>query len=418
VAPPIYLYHPVFLQFRNMMHEAAQNIPSDFRVEVYNFLTSTAAIYQNKYLRRMSFELPLGRLLGRPIIHAIQSDGTSNDGCIFTSVSYHLALCLLVETENEIGTGGSDPTARGSYSTRKFWVNDKERYFVNNSCCPTFILSMAGPWLQIQGFVLVDDAVAQPLTDYIWLGGDADIEAQIDKVAKVLFALKRSLQSLETYYQNLSPSPDTDNISHLNPYITSFSTGTESVKFTYDGRLFPRGSTALFSAQSESGRKLVVKFTTKYNHDAHRLLANSGFAPTLYYASSCAVVPGYTMVVMERIGVDATEVDQRERTEEMYKKVEQAVDLLHDSGYVFGDLRLVNIVVGKGGDVYLVDFDWCGKENVDRYPITLNDTGAITWANGVGRGTLMRKEHDLYMLRCLKCDFLVVSLSFPDETHI
>ncbi|KIM25769.1 hypothetical protein M408DRAFT_73816 [Serendipita vermifera MAFF 305830] len=412
--PSIFLYHPVFLQFRKMMHEEAQNIPPEFRVEVYQFMNKAAAIYNTENIRRVSVEEPLGSLLGRAIIATQLPDGTSNDGCILTSVSDHLALCLLLEMKNEVGTGGCDPAAQGSYSTRKFWASDKGRYFRSNTCSPTFILAMPGPWLQVQGFVLVDDAVAQPLTDYIWLGGDADIEAQIDKVAKVLFALKRSLESLETYYQYLSPSPDPGNIAYLNPCITSYSTDTESMEFTYNGRMFPRGSRAVFSAQSFSGLNLVVKFTTKYNCDAHRLLANSGLAPKLYYASSCPAVPGYTMVVMERIGMDATVLGWQARTEEMYKTVEQAVHLLHASDYVFGDLRLVNIVVDKGGGVYLVDFDWCGKENVDRYPATLNDTGAIVWAKGVRRGALMRKEHDLEMLDRLKSDFLAVSLSFPD----
>ena len=51
------------------------------------------------------------------------------------------------------------------------------------------------------------------------------------------------------------------------------------------------------------------------------------------------------------------------------------------------------------GRVVLIDFDFCGEENVARYPIELNT--ALTWPPGVGPGTVMKKEHDISMLEDL-----------------
>lgn len=123
---------------------------------------------------------------------------------------------------------------------------------------------------------------------------------------------------------------------------------------------------------------------------------------------------------------------------EVRADVRLAVGLLHDKGYVFGDLRAQNILIvektkeGMNGGLrvvngasdhdtksgysltttnghgvtsrlgaILVDFDWCGKDSESRYPTTLNDTGEIDWAPGVERFGVMKKEHDEYLLRKL-----------------
>ncbi len=53
------------------------------------------------------------------------------------------------------------------------------------------------------------------------------------------------------------------------------------------------------------------------------------------------------------------------------KGVRKALNLLHENGLVFGDVRDANAVVCKGRG-FLVDFDWAGREDKDRYPAALN----------------------------------------------
>ncbi|EPQ53377.1 hypothetical protein GLOTRDRAFT_17241, partial [Gloeophyllum trabeum ATCC 11539] len=55
------------------------------------------------------------------------------------------------------------------------------------------------------------------------------------------------------------------------------------------------------------------------------------------------------------------------------KAVEHKLALLHEAGYVHGDVRDVNVLVcgadGSGEkDVLLVDWDWAGRGAEARYP--------------------------------------------------
>ena len=74
----------------------------------------------------------------------------------------------------------------------------------------------------------------------------------------------------------------------------------------------------------------------------------------------------------------------------------RAIGLLHERDLVFGDLRAQNVLPKLSGGAILIDFDWVGKHQVDRYPASWNNN---TQAPGVGRGELMDKTHDLFMLK-------------------
>lgn len=96
-----------------------------------------------------------------------------------------------------------------------------------------------------------------------------------------------------------------------------------------------------------------------------------------------------------------------------YDDIDRAVGILHGHDLVFGDLRPANIMLfqveGTEGielePVYismLIDFDWCGRHGMATYPAGLNNSGNIDWHEGVARGGVMRKEHDLFMLEHVK----------------
>jgi serine/threonine protein kinase len=80
--------------------------------------------------------------------------------------------------------------------------------------------------------------------------------------------------------------------------------------------------------------------------------------------------------------------------------VRKAIALLHAENLVFGDLRTPNILIDN--DVKLIDYDWCGVHQVDKYPFIIGD--AIEWASGVGPLAVMHKDHDLYMLQRLEAN--------------
>ncbi|KAG9093669.1 hypothetical protein FS749_013982 [Ceratobasidium sp. UAMH 11750] len=149
-----------------------------------------------------------------------------------------------------------------------------------------------------------------------------------------------------------------------------------------------------------NARTIVVKFTRRYNGHAHRLLAEHGYAPKLLFDGSehpdFPRPAGLLMIVMEYIVEDP-----QDPSYDAYPTLRAALDLLHDRGLVFGDLRSLNVLVpecpaDQGAKAMLIDFDWCGRDGVDRYPLDIRTE--VAWADGVGPGTLMYKHHDDFML--------------------
>jgi hypothetical protein len=260
----------------------------------------------------------------------------------------------------------------------------------------------------ISGGIMVDQAIVQPLTEYICLAGDPDLESRVRYVAKVFHALASGLDTLRRFYDTLAPS--TSPVLDRNvkfPYTVSYTdNGNETVEFSYICRVQPNAKwRALFEAKTQDEKRLVVKFTRKYNPDAHRLLATRGLAPQLHYVGPHA--GGLTMVVMDYI--HRTTYDADHLSEDVLKDIEEAVDLLHSEDLVFGDLRLPNIVVVDREDspsnerwAMLVDFDWCSLDGEGTYPATLNDNDDMQWHEEVKRGGVMRKSHDLHLLERLR----------------
>lgn len=106
------------------------------------------------------------------------------------------------------------------------------------------------------------------------------------------------------------------------------------------------------------------------------------------------------MVVMEYIDgstLAAAKCDMDEETKERVRsQVKRALEILHDCGLVFGDLRFPNIIITKEGKVRLIDFNWAGEEGQAKYPSLISPE--ISWPEGVKALAVIEREHDLDML--------------------
>jgi hypothetical protein len=109
------------------------------------------------------------------------------------------------------------------------------------------------------------------------------------------------------------------------------------------------------------------------------------------------------MVIMNY--VDSISLDQRlgihiKFWETIFSDVKAAIQLLHGNNFVFADLRAPNIlIVNTTQHAILIDFDWCGKHGVDKYPPSMNKD--LPWPLGADPCSLLRKEHDTYWLDVL-----------------
>jgi len=78
----------------------------------------------------------------------------------------------------------------------------------------------------------------------------------------------------------------------------------------------------------------------------------------------------------------------------------EQLHILHKEGYVHGDIRAFNTIIGSDGNSWLIDFDFGGKVNEARYPAGYR--GFLADGTRLGKdGNLILKCHDWYALGCL-----------------
>ena len=238
----------------------------------------------------------------------------------------------------------------------------------------------------------------QPLTDFVWTGAvpEQQLDHQMTRVANLFSNLKTGIAKLERQFQ---AQVETKTVRHPFPYLTSYTEyGTSnSVDLLYEKRLHfdpLRNTTAIFSANDTMGRRLFIKFTSRYNVKAHLLLAEAGYAPQLLGLKKLQC--GTLMVIMAYI--DGSSMYQSHFSTNDLDRVRKAMEILHMENLVFGDLRVNNIFKpNDGSEVLLVDFDWCGEHGVGRYPPSLNHDSDCGWHEEVERGGIMRKAHDIHL---------------------
>ena len=146
-----------------------------------------------------------------------------------------------------------------------------------------------------------------------------------------------------------------------------------------------------YQAVLEDGRDVVVKFALNYSAACHRGCHALGIAPELI---GCESLPGgWCAVVMELL--DGHTTLQKRRLPRA--TVERAVGQIHEAGFVHGDLRLPNILVGPDDAIKIIDFDWAGTVGEAVYPPLLNPD--IPWHPDVKLGAKILPEHDLHLLK-------------------
>ncbi|KAG8722942.1 hypothetical protein FRC09_005467 [Ceratobasidium sp. 395] len=357
---PVVIYHPVFGQFLSNL-QSTDPIPPTTYFQTVEYLTISQKIYetesrepsnesgqseQQSDARYQASRGVLASLLGG-FLSKSSVQGTQPDGLVLGNNG---ACLIIVEMKDEIGSRESDPLIQAAQSYSRYWS---------------------------------------------------------------------SSHGLAEFYHDV-PIPR-DNLSRFFPYVTHYTDASgRLVEFAYLKSLsetYPAGDTPVFLAETQNldpPKQIVVKFVQTYNAEAHELLAKHGLSPALLYDGNAHPQdqpgPDHAMVVMEFLhGTDLLKFkDPLPRR--IVTDIQKALEHLHEHDFVFGDLRNPNVMIVKDSHgavtgAQLIDFDWCGRHQVGRYPFSMNPD--VDWAEGVGPGALMYKSHDIDMLEKLKLSVVV-----------
>ncbi|KAF8956121.1 hypothetical protein BDZ97DRAFT_1672053 [Flammula alnicola] len=322
-------------------------------------------------------------------------------------------LIMVLELKNVVGLDGN-PLLQAIVDYGKIISQEKYRHFQEFCNFPTVLVGVAENRIDISIAVCVGEIhVTKLLTLDVTAGFFAS--DNIVRLARVFKALSCCQKDLALYYGEVRQKT-TPPLSSLFPKPTPVDPSIVLPALTYKQFLTQAGQptsvlvglgdkrhTAMYIAALDSTENdVIVKFTARYNEKAHRILASAGFAPKLHFCGR--VVGGLYMVVMDRVDGKSLwqlQIDEKPIPAVVSEHVRQAVCLLHEQNIVFGDLRAPNILyeVSKSCAV-IVDFDWPGMHQVDRYPATLNP--ANNWPEDVVPYGLMLKSHDLWQLERLE----------------
>lgn len=161
----------------------------------------------------------------------------------------------------------------------------------------------------------------------------------------------------------------------------------------------------IFHGKLVNGTPVAVKYVQEYSAEAHRHCAQIGFAPELLGFTEMA--GGWNMVVMPFLDStwsplcdeDITYDIKDEQAMFARRKIEEFVA----AGWVHGDIRDVNVMIShEVGDegVYLIDFDWAGKEGEVFYPFDMKmEPETIRRPYGADPLKPISRIHDLEMIK-------------------
>ncbi|CAG8827639.1 23194_t:CDS:2 [Gigaspora margarita] len=407
VGPPVQAYHDVFNQFLRDYHNEDLEMGKEHYQWTLGFIHEMANIYSSKHERSKIFRERFQQLFGEELKIIRLDDESSNDGVLECNFHSFSVLRLLVEIKNEIGTGKCDPTTQAGTSYAKYYTQEKNEKLIKWCNWPSFILCLAGPWVCILGAVYVEKPIVDPLTDFIPLI-PTNIRDHAERVARLFKALCLGVNRLKEYYGSIV---NPQNSQRFFPYPNQYNHQGTVIEFTYEKKLVDQPDKLLWKAITKDGKKIVVKFTWRYNQRAHKLCNEIGKAPKLLHISK-EVVDGFYMVVMDYVKAkplyNCSNSLSHDECKTVFEDIEEAISKLHKQNIVFADLRDSNILVNKSQGQcqgMLIDFDWVGEEGIECYPSFMNHE-FINWPPGAEDKKQLSREHDTHWLKLLKSKYL------------
>ncbi|KAJ3478244.1 hypothetical protein NLI96_g9899 [Meripilus lineatus] len=387
VANPIELYHPVFALFRSIVEDSELELPDDFVRMTAELRRVLSKVEEREDPRHNYIEKFFSHLFQIPFIRIVDADKTSPGLiAVHSTVPNTSALCV-VNIKAELGDSG-DPALLGSFQYRQFWLQEKQATVCAQCCCPSFIVGVAGPCRLLDERIMI--------------------------ITRTLYALGRALEALKTYYQGLEFTHEFLNRQRFFPFVTLYidPETKEEVKFHFVDKMQHDQTCVTFLAIRErDAQRIVVKFVARYGTEVHKYMAEKQLAPALLYCGPVVQGSGgfgdLRMVVMDYIdGQTLFRIYKgQDLPNSVFNKIQESLDILHDGGYVFGDLRRPNVMLMNGegpleSRIRFIDFDWAGKEGEVRYPLNLSSR--IEKVAKVMEWEIVQREHEDRLLEAMK----------------
>ncbi|KAL5532635.1 hypothetical protein ACEPAF_4409 [Sanghuangporus sanghuang] len=417
--PPTALFHPALARLRHRLRHLDQiEEPSaEYFVWAHKFIQVCNDGFKKEKLMEGELKQIINALIGEDASwQQYLQDKTAKPDAVWGQI-----IRAILELKNVDGVGGNpilQATLDYAHILFHAQAQAQNRNCVVWSNWPIILIGIAGSRLEISTAVFTDGIYSDKLLSedfYI----DAWQSETVLRVGRIFKALSLAIGELREYYEPFSEGLEMEaTIAHMYPNPLPCE-GYHIPRLTYIGKLSHIGELldekdkkavrlerpyALYRARmiqdgSDDEVDVVVKFTVRYHEQAHRILEQKELAPRLH--SCIPLVGDMYMVIMDYIKNTSLYLTKPEDPGKVLSDVKTAVDLLHAQDLVFGDLRVQNIVLKPKGKAMLIDFDWVGKHNVDRYPASWNkDAGK--WSPSVNRRVLMDKAHDTFMLDKLR----------------
>jgi hypothetical protein len=294
------------------------------------------------------------------------------DGTMSVCINDQQVHIINWEFKNELGSGGSDAVAQNN----AYFVHLKKG---ESGRSPMLLVGVVGcHYFQVfgaawNGGVVCVDPLCPPVS---LLYVPHDPTSGILKTARVLAAMHFTVSKLTDYY---SPPEDKQ---PQGPYFNS-SGDLKSIKQFGE-------STRMFEAKLFD-EDVIVKFSNfNYGFKVHNYLSQLKLAPRIKFWHKLA--GKWLVIVMEKVNGSKLSLSASQDAKKAFK---EAVERMHDAGFVHGNLHSDNILV-DGDKICILGFDWAGVDGEARYPVEL-DSDRLH--KGAQCGGLITKVHDLYQVK-------------------
>ncbi|EJU00833.1 hypothetical protein DACRYDRAFT_108886 [Dacryopinax primogenitus] len=236
--------------------------------------------------RRKRIMSIVNQLLGRVAVRILNNDDSSEDGCILVPTGKEKILLVeaaFFDLRPDITVGYKHANLHIAEIARRAWIQDERKHLRNVSCCPSFLIMIAGPFIHVFGIIFAREPTTESFTGFISIEiNNHPLEKRIERVVHLFQCLKDSISALELYYWDLTldqtPMPRA-----RFPDTTSLPLDGHQLEFR---RLLLQGdagrTTPIFLGMFDS-KPCVVKFDHTYGIEAHMVLAKEHLAPELFY---------------------------------------------------------------------------------------------------------------------------------------